>query len=209
MADDNLQPEPLTVTQFLTAAGLFEGGLLLLAFGLGWLCGVYPTSELSWSLTDFGMGLVATIPMLMLFAACWLSRSNGMRQIRFFLRDSIGPLLNQCRGIDILFLALLAGICEEVLFRGFLFQWIRPFNLTLAILITNLIFGITHSITPLYAFLAGLMGLYLTALMTVDSTPNLLVPLTAHAAYDYVAFVFVLRDYRQHQELLNSSSENT
>jgi membrane protease YdiL (CAAX protease family) len=152
---------------------------------------------LIWSWQDFGVGLLATVPMLFLLVACFLSKANGLRQIREFLRETLGPLLDRCRIVDILFLALLAGICEEVLFRGLLYQWIRAWNATLAILVCNLLFAVAHSITPLYAMLAGLIGLYLTALMTGDSTPNLLIPMTAHAAYDFVAFLVILWDYRR------------
>lgn len=190
----------MTLSQFLVGAGLFEGGLLLVAFALGWLVGVHPTAELHWSLKDFGFGLLATVPMLLLFAASWLSSSKGLQQIREFLRDTIGPFLDRCRLIDILFLALLAGVCEEVLFRGLLYQFVKAWNPSLAIIITNVLFGLAHAITPLYAWLAGFIGLYLTALMTVDSTPNLLIPMTAHAAYDFVAFLAVLWDYRRHQK---------
>ncbi|MEQ9407967.1 MAG: CPBP family intramembrane glutamic endopeptidase [Fuerstiella sp.] len=187
------------MSQFLVGAGLFEGGLLLVAFALGWLVGVHPTAELTWSLPDFGFGLLATLPMLLLLAACWLSGSRAMKQIRTFLQDLLGPLLDRCRLIDILFLALLAGVCEEVLFRGLVYQWIRPWNPTLAIIVTNLLFGLAHAITPLYAILAGMIGLYLTALMTVDGTPNLLLPITAHSAYDFIAFLLVLWSYRRDQ----------
>lgn len=203
---DNSQP--LTLSQFLSGAGLFEGGLLLLAFVLGWLFSVNPTEELRWSLHDFGYGLLAVIPLILLLAAAWLSRSDGLVQIRHFLRDLLGPLLVRCRWIDIVFLALLAGICEEVLFRGFLYQWIRPWNFTLAVVITNLIFAMAHAITPLYALLAGFAGLYLTALMSVDGTPNLLVPLTTHAVYDFIAFRVILWDYRRHQTTHDTTDED-
>jgi membrane protease YdiL (CAAX protease family) len=189
--------QTLTVSQFLIGAGLFEGALLLVAFALGVVVDVHPTAELIWSWQDFGVGLLATVPMLFLLVACFLSKANGLRQIREFLRETLGPLLDRCRIVDILFLALLAGICEEVLFRGLLYQWIRAWNATLAILVCNLLFAVAHSITPLYAMLAGLIGLYLTALMTGDSTPNLLIPMTAHAAYDFVAFLVILWDYRR------------
>ncbi|MDG1897776.1 MAG: type II CAAX endopeptidase family protein [Fuerstiella sp.] len=195
---NELPPRPtLTLLQFLTGAGLFEGALLLVAFALGFVVDVHPTAELVWSWQDFGIGLLATVPMLFLLAACFLSNANGLRQIREFLRETLGPLLDRCRIVDILFLALLAGICEEVLFRGLLYQWIRAWNPTLAIMVCNLLFALAHSITPLYAMLAGFIGLYLTALMTVDSTPNLLIPITAHAAYDFVAFLVILWDYRR------------
>jgi hypothetical protein len=189
--------QTLTLSQFLIGAGLFEGALLLVAFALGFVVDVHPTAELIWSWRDFGIGLLATVPMFFLLAACFLTNANGLRQIREFLRDTLGPLLDRCRIVDILFLALLAGICEEVLFRGLLYQWIRAWNATLAILVCNLLFAVAHSITPLYAMLAGFIGLYLTALMTVDATPNLLIPMTAHAAYDFVAFLVVLWDYRR------------
>ncbi len=189
--------ETLTLSQFLTGAGLFEGALLLVAFALGSVVDVHPTAELDWSWQDFGIGLLATVPMLFLLAACFLANANGLRQIREFLRETLGPLLDRCRIVDIMFLALLAGICEEVLFRGLLYQWISAWNVTLAVIVCNLLFALAHSITPLYAMLAGFIGLYLTALMTVDATPNLLIPMTAHAAYDFVAFLVILWDYRR------------
>jgi membrane protease YdiL (CAAX protease family) len=193
------QSEPLTHSQFLIGAGLFEGGLLLIALLLGALVDVRPTGQLTWSLTDLGLGLVATAPMLLMLAAGYLSSSKGIRQIREFLREAIGPFLDQCRLIDLFLLAVLAGVCEEILFRGFLYEWIRGWNPPIAILFTNLLFGLAHSITPLYAMLAALIGLYLTALMSVGSSPNLLIPVTAHTTYDFIAFLVVLWDYRRIQ----------
>lgn len=191
----------MTLSQFLVGAAAFEGALLLVAFVLGWMVNVHPTAELTWSLQDFGFGLLATIPMLLLLAACWLSGSQGLQQIRVLVRDLIGPFLERCRLIDIIFLALLAGVCEEVLFRGLVYQFVKAWNPTLAIMLTNVLFALAHAITPLYALLAGFIGLYLTALMTVDSSPNLLIPITAHAAYDFVAFLLILWDYRRQQSV--------
>lgn len=186
----------MTLSQFLTGAAIFEGMLLLVAFLIGALLGVSPTAQLSWSTDDFLLGLLATCPMLLLLAACFLSRSQGIVSIRLFLRDTLGPFLHQCRFIDLLFLALLAGVCEEVLFRGFLYFWIRDWNPMLAVVICNVCFGMAHAITPLYALLAGFLGLYLTALVAVDSSPNLLIPMTAHTAYDLIGFLIVVRDFR-------------
>lgn len=189
--------DPLTHTQFLTSAGLFEGGLLVAAFVAGAWAGIPPTDHLWWSAEDFGLGLLAILPMLVLLAVCFLSPAEGLKAIRVFLRDSLGPLLDRCRLTDLLYLALLAGVCEEFLFRGFLYFWIRSWNTIAAVLICNLLFALAHAITPMYALLAGVIGLYLTALLAVDPTPNLLIPITAHAAYDFIAFVVVVRDYRK------------
>jgi membrane protease YdiL (CAAX protease family) len=190
----------MTQSQFLTSAGIFEGLVLFAAFVGGWLTGVNPTAKLFWSLPDFCLGVLATGPMLILLTICVVSRSKGIVQVREFLRDSIGPLLNECRWFDIVLLALIAGICEEIFFRGFLFLWIQERNPVLAVMVTNLLFGLAHAVTPVYAMLAAFLGLYLTALIAADPTPNLLIPITAHSLYDLIAFIVVIRDYRNHPE---------
>jgi hypothetical protein len=63
---------------------------------------------------------------------------------------------------------------------------------------SNLAFGAAHAATQLYFILAAFLGLYLTALIAVDPTPNLLIPITAHTVYDIAAFTVVLHDYRKH-----------
>ncbi len=170
---------------------------MAVAFGGGWLLNCHPTAALSWSLEDFGLGLLATVPMLVVLAICALSRSEAMQKIRAFQRDTVGHLLDACHWYDIVLLALLAGVCEEILFRGFLFLWLVRFNSVIAVLISNLAFGAAHAATPLYGILAAFLGLYLTALIGVDPTPNLLIPITAHTVYDIAAFALVLHDYRR------------
>lgn len=194
---DNRGLMKLTHSQFLIGAGVTEGSLLLSAFFLGWLMDFSPTQDLSWTWQDLGFGLLATLPMLLIMLAVLLFPGSGIRQIREFMRDTLGPLLSRCRIIDLLLLAILAGLCEEVLFRGFLFAYVRQFNQGLAVIVCNLAFGLAHLVTPLYALLATMAGLYLTALVAVDPSPNLLVPVTAHASYDFVAFLVIVRDFRQ------------
>lgn len=191
-------PIRLTHSQFLVGAGVVEGSLLLTAFFLGWMMGYSPTQNLSWNWQDFSRGLLAAVPMLLILTALLLVPSSGIRQIREFVRDTLGPLLARCSVPDLVLLAVLAGVCEEVLFRGFLFSYIWRFNHTLAVIVSNLAFGLAHLVTPMYAFLAAMAGLYLTALLAVDPSPNLLIPITAHAVYDLAAFVFIVRDYHRH-----------
>lgn len=179
---------------------MLEGILLATAFLLGWLMDYSPTQDLYWDLTDFGLGLLATGPLMLLLLAMFILPGSGIQNIREFLRDTLGPLLARCRVVDLFFLALLAGLCEEVLFRGFLFGWIWQYNRTFAVLICNLIFGMAHCVTPLYGFLAAMAGLYLTALLAIDPSPNLLIPVTTHTVYDFIAFLIVARDYRQSVE---------
>lgn len=197
MDDDQSQLPAMTLPQFLQSAALFEGGLLLVAFVLGWLVSTSPTEHLYWTFEDFGFGCLATLPMLLFGSAAFLSQSSAMTSIREFLRESIGPYLAQCRIWDLFFLALLAGVCEEALFRGFLYFWIRDWNSMLAVIICNLLFAATHALTPMYALIAAFLGLYLTALVAVDPTPNLLIPITAHTVYDLIGFLVIIWDYRR------------
>jgi membrane protease YdiL (CAAX protease family) len=200
--------EDLTHRQFLTAAGLFEGGLLVAAFAGGWLTGVNPTASLAWGSTDVLLGLLASIPMLLMLAVSMLSRSSGMDQIRRFLRDTVGAYLVHCTWLDLLLLAVLAGVCEEVFFRGFLYSWIQLWNPVLAVMLSNLLFAAAHAVTPLYALLAGFLGLYLTALISIDATPNLLIPIIAHAFYDLIAFRVVIHDYRRHTAKMHDTHDS-
>ena len=173
MSDSPQPPHRITLThsQFLVAAALLEGGLLVAAFALGWIVGHNPTATLFWNLN----------------------------RIREFMRDTIGPFLARCRLIDLVLLAMLAGMCEEILFRGLVFQFLSEFDRGMAIIVSNLLFALAHVVTPLYAFLAAMAGLYLTALLVVDPSPNLLLPIVAHAAYDFIAFLVVVRDFKRHR----------
>lgn len=208
-SDPISQPtEELTHRQFLTAAGLFEGGLLVAAFAGGWLTGVNPTASLGWDSSDVLLGLLASIPMLLMLVVSMLSRSAGMDQIRRFLRETVGVYLVHCTWLDLLLLAVLAGVCEEVFFRGFLYSWIQLWNPVLAVMLSNLLFAAAHAVTPLYALFAGFLGLYLTALISIDATPNLLIPIIAHALYDLIAFGVVIHDYRRHLEDTQNTSDS-
>ncbi|MCA9066521.1 MAG: CPBP family intramembrane metalloprotease [Planctomycetaceae bacterium] len=191
-------PSEITWSQFLISAGIVEGGLLLVAFGGGWLTGCGPLDRLEFNARDLGLGVLATFPMLVLLVICLVSKSSGMLAVRRLVRNLVGPILHRCRMIDIVLLALLAGICEEAAFRGFLYFWIERWNPFLAVFIVNLLFAAAHAVTPTYALLSGFLGLYLTALVASDATPNLLIPITAHALYDFAAFLVVRADYRRH-----------
>ena len=57
-----------------------------------------------------------------------------------------------------------------------------------------ILFGLLHAVNVAYAVLAALMGLYLGWLWM--ATGNLAVPIVAHAVYDFLALVYILRGRR-------------
>jgi len=63
-------------------------------------------------------------------------------------------------------------------------------------LASNLIFGMTHAVTPLYALLAAAVGVYLGLALDYGGDRNLLTPIIIHGLYDFLAFVALMRVYR-------------
>lgn len=187
--------------QFLNLSGLFEGGLIVVAFALGWIFDVNPVEHLAFTWPAVLWGFAAALPMFGLFVLAHRFSFGPMRRIRQFLIEMLGPSLAACRWYDLILLAGLAGITEEVLFRGLLQMWIERAvdSPTAGLVAASILFGLAHLITPFYALFAGAMGLYLGYLLDASGQRNLLIPVITHAVYDYLAFLIVLRTYHHQQ----------
>jgi hypothetical protein len=173
--------------EFLAAAILFEGSLIGMAGLMGWWFDAWPLEQFVWDAVGFGCGLAAAMPMFALFVLGHRYPVGQLRAIRDILAELLGPSLAACRWYDLLLVAAVAGISEELLFRGVLHPLV-------GLAWSNVIFGAAHFVSPLYALLAGLAGAYLG--LVLDSTGNLLAPIVTHALYDFLAFLVVAREYR-------------
>jgi len=194
-------PQLVSRTHFLTLAIVFEGGLAIIALLLGWLTDTNPLAHLTFNGSAFGWAIIGTIPMVLFFIVCYRFPAGPLRPIRQLLIKTLGPHLNTCYWYDLLFIALLAGACEELFFRGFLQLWIESRGGVIAGLIgSNLVFALAHFITPTYALITGLMGVYLGFLLDVGGQRNLLTPILVHTLYDFLAFVVVARTFRYEQQ---------
>ena len=189
--------DPSNRNGFLGFAVVFEGGLMFVAFGVGWLVSVDPVQTLTWNWEACGWGLLGTLPMLALFAISRVVQIESVKEIHDLLVKGFGPYLNECRFIDLVLLATLAGVCEEIVFRGFLQPWIGGWNFWGGLLLANIVFGLMHMVTPMYAILAFAIGCYLSLLQWFTPAENLLAPITAHGVYDLIALIFVVREYRR------------
>lgn len=185
-------------SQFLRLATIFEGALLLIAFGLGWLLSIDPVVRWTLDLPAVGWGLLGTVPLYWLFLVGYRKPKGGMREIRDVLIDRLGPFLSACGVVDLLYLGLLAGVAEEFLFRGVLQPWFEgDWGWLGGLVISNLIFALAHWVTPLYGLLAGLTGAYLGVALDVSGERNIAVPTLIHGVYDFLAFAAVARSYRE------------
>lgn len=170
-----------------------EGGLLAAASILGWMIEQPPLRFLDWTLRGVLWGIVATFPLLAFFFVSRRWPIGPLRRIKRFSEEVIRPLLAPCSLIDLLGISALAGLGEELFFRGVLQEaFTRWFNVWVGVAVVSILFGAMHSITFTYAVLATLMGAYLSWVW-LSAEHNLLVIVVAHALYDFVVLLWLLR----------------
>lgn len=191
--------------QFLLMATVFQGSIAVFAFALAWLLRINPIDKFDVTAQAVAVGVAGTLPMLLLFAITYRFPIGPFGRIKRFLVDGLGPYLSECRWYDLAWVAFLAGFSEELLFRAVLQQCLNQWGTVPSLLISNIVFGAVHSVTLLYPFLAGLLGLYLGTLFQFASSGNLLVPTITHSLYDFIAFLFVRRTYVNQLKLLKST----
>jgi uncharacterized protein len=167
-----------------------------------------PFVTLRMNLRAIGLGLLAVLPLLALLLACERIAWRPIAEVRRVLDDLIVPMFKNCHWVDLLGISLLAGVGEELLFRGVLqvtlTKWtgdFLPHSPTCAIVGdwialcgVAVLFGMVHAVTVGYALLATLMGFYLGWLWL--ATGNLIVPIVAHAVYDFLALMYFVRRRR-------------
>ncbi len=180
---------------FLTLASLVEGGLVVVALGVGWVFNVQPLETVTWDVDALLWGIGGAIPLYAGFVICDRYPVGPLRPIKELLVDILGPLLARCSKWDLAAIALLAGIGEETLFRGLLLPLFGGDSFWLGLLISSVLFGLAHSVTMTYVVLATVAGLYFG--LQLHYSGNLLAPIITHALYDYLAFVKVAAESRE------------
>lgn len=136
------------------------------------------------------VGALAGLVMSGWFLFSWYSEFAPLRRIQEFVAEQLAPPLSHCPAWEVFALAAFAGIGEEVLFRGVL----QP---RIGWVLTTVLFGFAHAITPTYVLVAALLGGLLGQLQIL--TGNLWAPIVAHGVYDYIGFLLVIREYRAAQ----------
>lgn len=189
MSDD--KPSDRQVIVFL--AVLVEGGMVLLAWALGWLVHQLPLRRFSWDASAALWGAAATVPLLILFFLLVRWPVGPLRRIKQFSEQVLRPMLAPCTVVDLVGIAVLAGLGEEMLFRG---VWQTGFarwtgHDWAGVALASVLFGMLHAITFTYALLATVMGAYLGWLYLY--TGNLLAPIVTHGLYDLLVLLYLLR----------------
>jgi uncharacterized protein len=189
---------PTGDTRFFRLVVAGEGALAVLALAAGRFFGISPLADIRLDLASGVWGVLATPPLLL--ALLWINRrpAGRLRRLIDFVVGQLGPMLVGRSMTQLALVAALAGIGEELLFRGVLQTGLsRLMPSGAALVLASGVFGLAHFATSLYALVAGLMGLYLGALFMIQG--SLLAPMITHTLYDFLAILVVIRRYQSSQ----------
>jgi len=195
--DDDLREEMTTPGAFVTVAVVFEGGLLLVAWFVGWLLDKPPLELVRFTWLAVLVGVAGTVPLLVGMWWSVRSRWRPMRRLKAVVERRLVPLFDGCSYTDLALIALVAGIGEEALFRGVIQKPIADAIGPMAgpavgVAVASVLFAGVHLITPAYGVMAGIISVYLGVLMIYFDN-NLLPPMIIHALYDFIALCILAR----------------
>ncbi|WP_158681711.1 CPBP family intramembrane glutamic endopeptidase [Microbulbifer pacificus] len=89
-------------------------------------------------------------------------------------------------------LALAAGICEELLFRGFLQPWVTSVSTPiLGLLVASVVFGLLHYASFIYFAITAVMGVILGAVYWWSE--SLIAVVVWHGVYDFMALAVLAK----------------
>lgn len=184
-------PPPARASWFFLGCA-FEAALLAIAAGLGWLLQRPCWADLHWATRDVAFGILASLPPLTLFVALLRSSWQPLQAMRSYLEREVAPVFADWSLLQLAIISLLAGLGEEVLFRGVIQSWLsQTFGTVLGLAMSSILFGCAHPLTRTYVVIAAVVGAYLGSLQLFGG--NLLIPITTHAVYDFIALVYFLR----------------
>jgi uncharacterized protein len=189
-------------SHFLRLAAVFEGGLVFVALGLGLVFRINPFAEFRVEIPAVILGIAAALLPFALLVVSDRFRFSALERMKRIVLQLLGPSLAACRWYELVLVAALAGFGEELVFRGVLQRLLERWldfggsGHIAGLIASNVIFGLLHFLTPTYALLAGLMGVYFGVLLDSTNPPSLVVPMVAHGLYDYLAFLLLRRAAR-------------
>ena len=189
----------VSLHRWFFAACVLEISLLGAAVVLGWLFKRSPLATLHWQAGDAVLGIAGAVPLLVLFWWTLRSRLRPLAEIRDFLEVVVRPIFGQWSVFQLAAISLLAGLCEESLFRAAVQgELTGAFGMKAALALASILFGLCHLVNGAYAVIATFIGLYLGLLWSF--TGNLLTPIVTHAVYDFAALIYFLRVRSGHSD---------
>lgn len=148
--------------------------------------------QMEFSAAVLARGGAALTLMLLMLAVLMRSTWQPIVQLRRQVTVLVEQMFRDASWPALLAVAVAAGVGEELLFRGALqplaVRWTGP---VAGVAIVSVIFGLLHAVSWAYFIAATAIGLLLGWL--AEAYQDLTAPIFAHAVYDFVALVVLLR----------------
>jgi membrane protease YdiL (CAAX protease family) len=164
---------------------LLEGLAFATALVLSKLFGIqlFPFTERAFrDIITAALGTVFPLVVFMFSLSLKAEKIPLIRSLRKTMITQIKGIFSNTGLVDIIVISLIAGIAEEMLFRGIL-------QAKFGIVVASVLFGLVHFVTPVYVFVTILMGLYIGLFYLVFG--SLLIPVLLHFFYDFGALVYL------------------
>jgi membrane protease YdiL (CAAX protease family) len=188
------------------AGCLFELSLLVFALLWGHWFQFPVLADVRFGLKPLLIGAAAALPPLIFFLWTLRSELPIFRRHRRLMEELIRPMFSRWSVVQLGVLSLVAGVSEEVLFRAAIQGSLGDrVGSSLALVLASLAFGAVHLLTWTYGGVVVIIGAYLGWLWIW--TGNLLVPITVHAVYDFLALVYFLRIHRPENQAEGTERE--
>jgi membrane protease YdiL (CAAX protease family) len=183
---DNKQQSPafgvILLSQSLIVAA---GGLFLWALDVR-----LPNANID-LLRAIAAGVLLAIATFLIFVLVYRFGGTFARSLLNDL-NRVSWIFNGYSWIHISCVALLAGVGEELLFRGFLQTWLdRHLSIVWAILFSSVIFGLLHYLSHAYFICTILMSIALGVGYYLSG--SLLMVMVWHGVYDFIALVVLVK----------------
>jgi membrane protease YdiL (CAAX protease family) len=171
--------------KLLFLALVVEGAIFILALFLArhWGISLFPLTE--HLLCDLLIGTAAAVIPFVLFIFTLSEKAKAiplLGSVRRIMKGEIKAVFSSATVVDICLISLWAGLAEELLFRGVIqAKW--------GLIAASILFGALHFVTPAYALLATVVGIYIGLLQHFFQ--SLLIPIQLHAIYDFGALLYL------------------
>lgn len=177
--DNQASPMKMLKNMYLQWASYVAAGVVFVAlYMIDRISGRHVLSQMRLDRVSFSYAVVFTATLVM-FMYLFITYDKLLIPGIVAKLSQYRLLLLELSTLEKIYVSLLAGVSEELLFRGLL----QPmFGLT----ITSVLFGLAHWVTFEYVVLASGLGFFFgTTLLFSD---NLLVPIAVHSLYNIFAF---------------------
>ena len=140
--------------------------------------------------------MLGMVPMLIYLVVYIKWPPRFLLPMKKVVEENLKPMFSRCSIVQLLFIAFMAGFCEEIFFRwclqGGLAHYIAGAPGTwVALAFASVVFGLCHWVNAAYGITTLVIGIFLGWMMI--ATNNWLVPAITHFVFDFVALYYIAR----------------